>query len=152
MDEPDYTKCNCPNPGWCPRFSRKMHGRLHDICQGKVLSVDKQERYRRHWAKAPQKPRPEQPPPPSGAGTELTTILGGRIGRTLLGEEKCNRCILHAGEMDRNGIEWCADNIPTIVGWLRESAEKRGMPFSDLLAGRLVGYAIRKARKKEKTG
>ena len=149
MTDEDYTKCVCPISGWCERFERQMHGRPYDICQGKVLTKWKQERYRRHWADAPPNEKPKPSKPPSGTGTELTAILGGKIGKALLGNQKCNRCMLRAGYMDRMGTDWCAENIPTIVDWLAESAAKKGFPFSNLLARRLVSYAIWRAKKKE---
>lgn len=150
MDDDDYTKCVCPNSGWCERFQRQMHGRSYDICQGLCLSKWKQERYRRHWADAPPNEKPKPRTPPKGTGTELTAILGGKIGSALLGKNaKCSRCILRAGYMDRMGTEWCSENISTIVDWLAESAAKKGFPFSNLLASRLVRYAIKRAKKKE---
>ena len=41
--------CSCPEPGYCPNYDRQMLGRLHDICQGKVLPPEKCEAYRRNW-------------------------------------------------------------------------------------------------------
>jgi hypothetical protein len=49
--------------------------------------------------------------------------------------------------MDRQGVEWCGDNIDTIVGWLREQAQARGLPFLDAAGRMLVRRAIRNARK-----
>jgi hypothetical protein len=49
--------------------------------------------------------------------------------------------------MDRQGIEWCEGNIDTIVGWLREQAEARGLPFLDVAGRLLVRRAIANARK-----
>jgi hypothetical protein len=49
--------------------------------------------------------------------------------------------------MDRNGCDWCEANIPTIVGWLREEATKRGLPFVDLAGTVLVRRAISNARR-----
>ena len=44
---------------------------------------------------------------------------------------------------------WCEANIEEIVGWLRESAEERGLPFVDMAARLLVRRAIHNARKAE---
>ena len=52
-----------------------------------------------------------------------------------------------AAEMDARGVEWCEQNIEVIVGWLREEAGKRGLPFVDMAGTALVKLAIRKAKK-----
>ena len=51
--------------------------------------------------------------------------------------------------MDANGCDWCDANIEEIVGWLRESAGERGLPFVDMAARLLVKRAIHNARKAE---
>jgi hypothetical protein len=53
--------------------------------------------------------------------------------------------------MDRRGCDWCDANINTIVGWLREEATKRGLPFIDAAAAMLVRRAIHNARSKHGT-
>lgn len=52
--------------------------------------------------------------------------------------------------MDELGVAWCEDNIDMIVGWLREEAEKRGLPFIDMVGRMLVKRAIKKAKKDSK--
>lgn len=47
----------------------------------------------------------------------------------------------------RQGVEWCEANVDTIVGWLREQATARGLPFLDLAGRLLVKRAINNARK-----
>jgi hypothetical protein len=49
--------------------------------------------------------------------------------------------------MDRQGVQWCEDNIDTIVGWLREETAARGLPFVDLAGRLLVKRAIANARR-----
>ena len=78
-----------------------------------------------------------------GPGTELKKILSS-VGITATPNCSCNARAL---EMDRNGVEWCESNIDTIVGWLREEAEKRGLPFVDIAGRLLVNRAIRNARR-----
>jgi hypothetical protein len=78
-----------------------------------------------------------------GPGTELKRLLG-RIG--IKAEPGC-KCTARAEEMDRRGCEWCEANIPTIVGWLREEATKRGLPFVDVAGRVLVRRAISNARR-----
>ena len=80
---------------------------------------------------------------PHGPGTELKKILA-RVGITATPDCSCNA---RAAEMDRQGVEWCEGNIDTIVGWLREQAEARGLPFLDLAGRMLVRRAIRNARR-----
>ena len=53
--------------------------------------------------------------------------------------------------MDENEARapgWCEQNIDEIVGWLREEATKRGLPFLDMAGRLLVKRAIRNARQK----
>ena len=89
---------------------------------------------------------PFVPQPPalagSGPGTELKKLLK-RIGIISSPTCSCNR---RAAEMDARGVEWCEQNIEVIVGWLREEAGKRGLPFVDMAGTALVKLAIRKAK------
>ena len=87
---------------------------------------------------------PEPPPPPThGPGTELKKLLA-KVGITAAPDCSCNA---RAAEMDRQGVEWCEANIDTIVGWLREQAEARGLPFIDVAGRMLVRRAISNARR-----
>jgi len=85
------------------------------------------------------------PSPPAGPGTELHALFG-RFGLTASGDCKCNS---RAALMDANGCDWCEANINEIVGWLRESAEERGLPYLDVAGRMLVRRAIANARKAE---
>jgi hypothetical protein len=49
--------------------------------------------------------------------------------------------------MDERGVEWCEQNLDEIVGWLREEATKRGLPFVDVAGRMLVKRAIHNAKK-----
>lgn len=80
-----------------------------------------------------------------GAGTELQALLG-RFGIT--GSADC-KCRSRAALMDANGCDWCESNTEEIVGWLRESAAERGLPFLDAVGRVLVRRAIANARRKE---
>jgi hypothetical protein len=87
---------------------------------------------------------PEPPAPPThGPGTELKKLLA-KVGITASPDCACNA---RAAEMDRQGVEWCEANLDTIVGWLREQAEARGLPFLDLAGRLLVRRAISNARR-----
>jgi hypothetical protein len=78
-----------------------------------------------------------------GPGAELRKLLS-RIGITAAPNCSCQR---HANEMDARGCDWCEDNLDTIVGWLREEATKRGLPFLDAAGRILVRRAISNARR-----
>lgn len=87
---------------------------------------------------------PRDSPPAPGPGTELTRLLA-RVGITSAPDCACRA---HAAEMDRREQEapgWCAANIDTIVGWLREQATARGLPFVDAAGKMLIRRAIRNA-------
>jgi len=92
-----------------------------------------------------------EPPPappavhPSGctAGAELKRLLAN-VGITATPDCACNA---RAAEMDRQGCDWCEANVDTIVGWLREQAQARGLPFLDAAGRMLVKRAIRNARR-----
>lgn len=79
-----------------------------------------------------------------GPGGHLKRLLAKFGINATEGGCKCNS---RAAEMDRHGCEWVEANIDTVVGWLREEAQKRGLPFVDALAKMLVREAVRRARK-----
>lgn len=81
-----------------------------------------------------------------GAGKELKILLS-YIG--LKSSENCS-CNAKAQIMNRMGIKWCKDNIDTIMTWLKSEAEKRHLPFSDIIAKKIIQLAIYRAEKKEK--
>jgi hypothetical protein len=81
--------------------------------------------------------------PTHGPGTELKKLLA-KVG--IVSSPDCT-CNARAAEMDRQGVEWCEANIDTIVGWLREQAEARGLPFLDVAGRLLVRRAIANARR-----
>lgn len=80
---------------------------------------------------------------PLGAGTELKKILK-KFGIEATSNCSCNS---KAKLMDDQGVEWCENNIEIIVGWLKEEANKRGLPFIDIAGRILVKKAIKNARK-----
>ena len=86
---------------------------------------------------------PPEPPPTHGPGTELKKLLK-LIGITASPDCSCNA---RARLMDERGIEWCEQNLEEIVGWLREEASKRGLPFVDMAGRMLVKRAIKSARR-----
>jgi len=91
-------------------------------------------------------PPPAAPPAPThGPGTELKKLLK-LVGITASPDCSCNA---RARTMDEKGCDWCEQNLDEIVGWLREEAAKRGLPFVDLAGRMLVNRAIKNARKAE---
>lgn len=83
----------------------------------------------------------------SGPGTELKKILtrfGIRPGKNC----KCER---RARKMDQQGPKWCRENIDTIIGWLKEEANKRKLPFVNRLGKYLVNKAIKNSLKSGET-
>lgn len=51
--------------------------------------------------------------------------------------------------MDQWGCDKCEENIDEIVGWLREEATKRKLPFVDIAGRMIIKRAIKMARKSE---
>lgn len=79
----------------------------------------------------------------TGPGTELKKLLA-KVGIAASPDCSCNA---RARLMDERGIEWCEANLDEIVGWLREEATKRGLPFLDAAGRMLVKRAIHNAKK-----
>ena len=88
---------------------------------------------------------PANPPPTHGPGTELKKLLA-LVGITATPNCSCNA---RARTMDANGCDWCEEHLEEIVGWLREEATKRKLPFVDMAGRVLVRRAIRNARKEQ---
>lgn len=83
------------------------------------------------------------PPETKGPGAEMKKLLA-KIGITSAPDCQCNARARH---MDEQGPEWCEQNMDEILGWLREEAGKRGLPFVDFAGRLLVKKAIANARK-----
>jgi hypothetical protein len=73
--------------------------------------------------------------------------LLARFGLTASGDCKCNKRTAYLDEM---GCDWAEANIDEVVGWLRESAAERGLPFLEFPARLLVRRAIANARRDKK--
>lgn len=83
---------------------------------------------------------------PPGVGTKLKGLLS-MVG--IKASENCS-CNQRARAMDERGVEWCEENKETIVGWLREEAGKRKLPFIDAAGYLLVNRAIKLAKRDSK--
>ncbi len=79
-----------------------------------------------------------------GPGTELAGLLSW----WGIGAEASCACKAHARQMDAAGPDWCESNTETIVGWLKEEADRRGLLFISWLARAMVRKAIKAARRK----
>lgn len=80
---------------------------------------------------------------PNHPGTVLSKMIKS-IGIKMTDSCSCRR---HALEMNDKGNDWCEQNIDTIVGWLRQEAKSRGLPFIDAVGWLAVSRAIKKSRK-----
>jgi hypothetical protein len=80
---------------------------------------------------------------PNGPGTVLSKMIKS-LGIVMSDNCSCRR---HALEMNEKGNDWCEQNIDTVVGWLREEAKRRGLPFVDMIGKVMVNRSIKKSRK-----
>lgn len=79
---------------------------------------------------------------PNGPGTVLSKTIKS-LGIVMSQGCSCRR---HAIEMNTKGNDWCEKNIDNVVGWLREEATKRKLPFIDAIGKLMVTRAIKKSR------
>jgi hypothetical protein len=80
---------------------------------------------------------------PNGPGTQLARMIK-TLGIHMSDSCSCRR---HAINMNEKGNDWCAANIDTVVGWLREESQRRGLPFVDMVGKVMVNRAVKKSRK-----
>jgi hypothetical protein len=98
----------------------------------------------------PRYPKPGfETPTTHGPGTELKKLLSGWPFR-IVATADC-KCTSRARYMDDKGCDWCEspEGMAEIIGFLREAAEERGLPFLDVAARLLVRRAVHNARKAE---
>jgi hypothetical protein len=84
-----------------------------------------------------------------GPGTELRKLLAG-WPFYIVSSPTC-KCNARARYMDEKGCDWCEspEGMAEILGFLRDAATERGLPFIDMAARLLVRRAIANARKAE---
>lgn len=100
-----------------------------------------------HWS-YPARARQGVAPTEGGPGTELKALLK-YIGITATPNCSCNA---RARTMDENEAKepgWCEANMDTILDWLKEQADARGLPFVRVGAKILVKRAISNAKRKK---
>jgi hypothetical protein len=81
-----------------------------------------------------------------GPGTELKKLLA-KIGIVATQNCSCNSRARRMDEEEAKEPGWCEAHLDEIVGWLREEAEKRKLPFVDMAGRLLVRRAIKNARR-----
>lgn len=79
----------------------------------------------------------------SGPGAELKEMLSW-LGIKAAPTCACNQ---RAAQMNIWGADECERRLDEIVGWLREEATKRKLPFVEAAARKVVQLAIQRARK-----
>jgi hypothetical protein len=144
--------CQCDQPGDCPVFKASIVGRRYEICRGTSgLTEEAREKYVKRWmgeaadpAKEKERKARRDRASAGGPGTELKNFIAWFGQRDTPG---C-QCKTRAAEMDRRGPDWCDKHVSIIVGWLKEAANERGLPFFELPAKILVRRAIKNARAK----
>ena len=100
----------------------------------------------------PREPKPgfvplkPQQPLGRGPGTELKKLLS-KIGITATPTCKCNARARYMDEQEAKEPGWCERNIEEIVGYLREAAADRGLPFLDMAGRLLIRRAIANAKR-----
>jgi len=107
------------------------------------LLDDLRSRSLREFAEHRAAKRKASPSDPCRPGTALKALLSWL--RIDVG--KGCACKNRAAQMDRWGCDECERRIEQIVGWLREEAAKRRLPFANVMGRMLVRLAIRNARK-----
>jgi len=80
---------------------------------------------------------------PNGPGSILTGMISS-LGIKSTSNCSCRR---HALEMNEKGPDWCDQNMPTILSWLKEESSKRNLPFIEMVAKAMVQRAINKSRR-----
>lgn len=83
----------------------------------------------------------------AGPGTELKKLLKTWLRIEATPTCSCNARARVMDEEEFRSPGWCAAHEGDIVGWLREEATKRGLPFLDAAGRLLVRRAISNDRK-----
>ena len=99
----------------------------------------------------PREPKPGFVPPhhapPPGPGTELKKLLKTWLRIEATPNCSCNARAKKMDVEEARAPGWCEAHLDEIVGWLREEATKRKLPFVDMAGRVLVRRAISNARK-----
>lgn len=79
-----------------------------------------------------------------GAGTELKLLIAWFWSP----KKKCGKCADRVSKMNKWGPAKCRKRRPLIIQWLKQSARKNGLPFSEFVAGEIIDLAIANAERK----
>lgn len=82
----------------------------------------------------------------TGPGTELKKLLK-KFGIEATPTCSCNSKAKLMDQKEANDPGWCEKNIDTIVGWLKDEASKRKLPFFNFVGKMLVQRAINNYKK-----
>jgi hypothetical protein len=115
-----------------------------------TLEAEDFNRLRSEYGTQPQKaPAATPPPAPThGPGVELKKLLK-LVGITATPNCSCNARARKMDEEEAKEPGWCTAHLDEIVGWLREEATKRKLPFLDAAGRVLVRRAISNARREQ---
>ena len=80
---------------------------------------------------------------PNGPGS----ILSGMLEALGIKSSPTCSCKRRAILMNKNGPDWCEENLEEILGWLQEESVKRKLPFVKTVAKMMVQRAIKKSRR-----
>ena len=80
-------------------------------------------------------------------GTHLKNILE-RL--PVFRFKPCGDCKRFMRVMNKQGPDWCENNIPLIVNRMRNAARQRKLPFARWFAIRLIKRSIKLSRAKKK--
>ena len=87
--------------------------------------------------------------PTSGPGTELKKLLKTWLRIEASPTCSCNARARRMDVEEARAPGWCEAHLDEIVGWLREEATKRKLPFLDAAGRVLVRRAISNARREQ---
>lgn len=80
-----------------------------------------------------------------GVGTELKKLIGWFWSP----KKRCGSCSDRVRKMNKWGPEKCRRRKPLIVVWLKQSARKHNIPFSETVAGAMIELAIWNYQRKQ---
>ena len=75
-----------------------------------------------------------------GVGSSFKALLA------TVGFQPCETCNNYARKMDREGPDWCEENEDLILGWIKNNARKRGVPYVRFAVRQVLRLAIKQAR------
>jgi hypothetical protein len=116
----------------CAECGRKTQSKSREVYAACKASADYAETHARITGAIP------------GPGTFLKNTLRRWLKIEPSGNCPCEK---HAMVMDAWGPDECEKRIDEIVGWLREEAVRRGLPFLDAAGRMLVRRAIKNAKR-----